>query len=162
MNPTKDPAASPLLSGVWALQYQVPLKDDVGAKRAATLEGPFLAFFQPLTRNLVRTKANLQVIDLPGQRVENRADFRVLGGEGTLNIVGTVRVSDKSAQVKCVDRVDVTFTHFILSLGALKITIPLGWVKPQGWVLTTYLDHDLRIGRGDKGSVFVTSRVAPR
>ncbi len=28
----------------------------------------------------------------------------------------------------------------------------------QGWVDTTYLDDDFRIGRGDKGSVFVTAR----
>ena len=28
----------------------------------------------------------------------------------------------------------------------------------QGWVDTTYLDSDFRIGRGDKGSVFVTQR----
>jgi hypothetical protein len=28
----------------------------------------------------------------------------------------------------------------------------------QGWVDTTYLDEDFRIGRGDKGSVFVTAR----
>ena len=27
-----------------------------------------------------------------------------------------------------------------------------------GWVETTYLDEDFRVGRGDKGSVFVTAR----
>ena len=31
----------------------------------------------------------------------------------------------------------------------------------QGWVDPTYLDDDFRIGRGDKGSVFVTARQAP-
>jgi len=28
----------------------------------------------------------------------------------------------------------------------------------QGWVETTYLDDDLRVGRGDKGSIFVAAR----
>lgn len=32
----------------------------------------------------------------------------------------------------------------------------------QGWVDTTYLDEDTRIGRGDKGSVFVTARKGTR
>ena len=32
----------------------------------------------------------------------------------------------------------------------------------QGWVDTTYLDEDTRIGRGDKGSVFVTTRKGVR
>ena len=31
----------------------------------------------------------------------------------------------------------------------------------QGWLDITYLDSDLRIGRDDKGHVFVTQRVLP-
>jgi hypothetical protein len=27
------------------------------------------------------------------------------------------------------------------------------------WVDTTFLDQDLRVGRGDKGSIFVSARV---
>ena len=42
----------------------------------------------------------------------------------------------------------VTFMYFSLMSRA----------STQGWVDTTYLDDDLRIGRGDKGSVFVTAR----
>lgn len=42
--------------------------------------------------------------------------------------------------------------------------MPEGWVCCwlQGWVDTTYLDEDTRIGRGDKGSVFVTTRKGVR
>lgn len=32
----------------------------------------------------------------------------------------------------------------------------------QGWVDTTYLDENFRIGRGDKGSVFITARQGGR
>ncbi|KAK9811528.1 hypothetical protein WJX72_005364 [[Myrmecia] bisecta] len=46
----------------------------------------------------------------------------------------------------------------ITQLGLLKLTIPLGWAKPKGWVETTYLDEQMRVGRGDKGSLFVTVR----
>lgn len=31
-------------------------------------------------------------------------------------------------------------------------------VGTQGWVETTYVDDEVRVGRGDKGSVFVTVR----
>ena len=47
---------------------------------------------------------------------------------------------------------------------ARTCTLPEGWVCCwlQGWVDTTYLDEDTRIGRGDKGSVFVTTRKGVR
>lgn len=40
---------------------------------------------------------------------------------------------------------------------ALKIDIPEG--RQQGWLDITYLDEDLRIGRGSEGSLFVLERV---
>jgi len=41
---------------------------------------------------------------------------------------------------------------------SLDVTIPLGIVGPTGWLRTTYIDDDLRVTRGHKGSVFVLSR----
>lgn len=37
-------------------------------------------------------------------------------------------------------------------------TIPLGVIGPTGWLRTTYVDDNLRITRGFKGSVFVLTR----
>ena len=42
-----------------------------------------------------------------------------------------------------------------------SIPIPLGWLSPVGYVDTPYLDDELRISRGDKGSLFVAARVPP-
>jgi len=39
------------------------------------------------------------------------------------------------------------------------IKIDLGCRKPTGWLDITYLDEDLRIGRGSQGSLFVLRRV---
>ncbi|GLC35788.1 hypothetical protein PLESTB_000494300 [Pleodorina starrii] len=162
-NKLEAPARSPLLSGVWALLYQAPLDESRAAvDRSGTTEGPFLAAFQPLTRDLVRTRANLQLLDIPGCRAENLAEFSVAGRwEGVLNIVGTAAPQPSGPQGgPSPTRVDVVFTHFELRLGSWnKLTVPLDWVKPKGWIETTYLDEDLRIGRGDKGSIFVASRV---
>ncbi|MFE4105248.1 PAP/fibrillin family protein [Almyronema epifaneia] len=33
--------------------------------------------------------------------------------------------------------------------------------RQQGWLEITYLDHDLRLGRGNEGSVFVLSKTHP-
>ncbi|EFJ43960.1 hypothetical protein VOLCADRAFT_121362 [Volvox carteri f. nagariensis] len=148
--------------GKAATPQQPPLDESRAAvDRSGTTEGPFLAAFQPLTRDLVRTRTNLQLLDLPRGRAENLAEFAVAGRwEGALNIVGTAMPQPSGPQgAPSASRVDVVFSHFELRLGGPqnKVTIPLGWLKPKGWIETTYLDNDLRIGRGDKGSIFVAS-----
>ena len=60
-------------------------------------------------------------------------------------------------------RLLVAFRRVALTLGKLpSLVVPLGWINdgkgPEGWLDTTYLDDDMRLGRGDKGSTFVTAR----
>ena len=43
-------------------------------------------------------------------------------------------------------------------LGRRQI-IRLDFASPEGWIETTYVDDDLRTGRGDKGSIFIAARV---
>ena len=40
----------------------------------------------------------------------------------------------------------------------LDLKIPLGFVGPTGWLRTTYIDDEMRITRGHKGSVFILTR----
>ncbi|MEO1433873.1 MAG: PAP/fibrillin family protein, partial [Cyanobacteria bacterium J06633_8] len=40
----------------------------------------------------------------------------------------------------------------------LAIDFPITSNEQQGWLDITYLDNDLRIGRGNQGSVFVLSK----
>jgi hypothetical protein len=68
-------------------------------------------------------------------------------------------------------RLDVQFLSFDIELGPapsagapaaaspLRLALPLTLLAPRGSVETTYLDNALRIGRGDKGSVFVCARA---
>jgi PAP_fibrillin len=44
----------------------------------------------------------------------------------------------------------------------LDVDIPLGLIGPTGWIRTTYIDDNIRITRGHKGSVFLLSRPAYR
>ena len=155
LNQTKRPVYSPLINGSWALVYQNPLEEEPDKEASAEkVEGPFLSFFQPFTRGIVSTKSNLQRIDLESKSIDNLAEFTLLGVGGYLNIKGSaVQISD--------DRVEVGFIDCELKLGPLQpLKIPLEWVKARGWVETTYLDETLRIGRGDKGSIFLAARIS--
>jgi len=49
---------------------------------------------QPLTKGIIRTRANTQLIDLTGGRAENVAKFVAFGVNGSLNIMGTAKVMD--------------------------------------------------------------------
>ena len=59
-------------------------------------------------------------------------------------------------------RLNVEFTQADLALGSWRGSLSLSFVQPKGSVETTYLDADgLRLGRGDKGSIFVAKRGPP-
>jgi hypothetical protein len=72
------------------MMCSAPLNEDKAeVDKSDTTEGPFLAAFQPLTQDLIKTKSNLQLIDLSNNRVENLAEFSVANRLiGTLNIIG--------------------------------------------------------------------------
>jgi hypothetical protein len=44
----------------------------------------------------------------------------------------------------------------------IDVKIPFGYIGPTGWLRTGYIDDDLRITRGHKGSVFILSRRASK
>jgi PAP_fibrillin len=128
------------------------------------------------TEPLVRSS---QSIDLTKKLVRNVVTFRVpsLSNNGT-NI-------DKSTTVTLIvliqfwpdntdkRKINVKFEScrvrilpkpiWLNLLPALSdFTIPLGIIGPTGWLRTTFLDDNLRITRGFKGSVFVLTRPSMR
>jgi hypothetical protein len=42
----------------------------------------------------------------------------------------------------------------------VDLTVPLGIIGPTGWLRTGYIDDEIRITRGHKGSVFILKRTA--
>ena len=157
LNATLAPADEPeLLDGWWALLYNAPA-DPASASVANTTEGPVLGRLRPFFQLFARSTGQNQEIDSRGGTVANVADFELLGGavKGSLNLRGTCARASST-------RLDVEFTDAVLTLGGWKGTLSLSAVRPQGWVETTFLDGDLRLGRGDKGSIFVAYRGAER
>ncbi|MCO5546741.1 hypothetical protein L7F22_000177 [Adiantum nelumboides] len=89
---------------------------------------------------------------------KNIAEFTFLGKNGALTIEGSAAPS--CVKGKETTRLEVKFKNFFVRLGGwTSPIISLQWINPQGWVDTTYLDHEMRIGRGDKGSVFLAVRA---
>ena len=61
-------------------------------------------------------------------------------------------------------RIDVKFDACRVTIleSPIDIKFPLGIVGPTGWLRTGYVDEDIRITRGHKGSVFILSRTAAK
>lgn len=98
---------------------------------------------------------------MANQRVYNdvEQDF------GKISVGGSFRVSEtiKNRAVVAFDFADIqldAFNGFTVKLGFLFDVIAAfkGGIKDNGWLETTYLDADTRIGRGNKGSLFVLTR----
>ncbi|CAM6105059.1 unnamed protein product [Calypogeia fissa] len=158
LNLTQDPINSPLFSGRYALLYTAPVDEKTADKYAGTEEGPFLARVKPAAFGSVRQIRSTQVLDTLGGAAQNIADFIVFGVNGSLNIKGSVVKAAPSS--KGAIRVDVTFESFVITIGKwTSPSISLSWINPKGWIDTTFLDEDMRVGRGDKGSIFVAVRI---
>ena len=197
VNPTRDPAVAPGITGKWSLLYTGASAED--AAKRAELEGALgstltevtgssgnvaLATYvqsgdaeaatardggKPLGRAIgtlsgaVENKGNFQDIDADAGTVENRAELEVFGFPLEVRIEASCIPAPREATGGEATRLLVAFRRVALTLGKLpSLVVPLGWINdgkgPEGWLDTTYLDDDMRLGRGDKGSTFVTAR----
>ena len=178
--PDSAPTASPLLDGRWSLLYTFSASDaeqatsgsgdafGLGAAVQAASDAAYKFFYQRLpfiagaapagsALGSARATGTWQTIDRAAKRVANEAELEL--GNGTFFSV----VVGGSAVAGSATRLDVQFLDFQVRLGprdgGLSLALPLSLIAPRGAVETTYLDHDVRIGRGDKGSVFVCARA---
>ncbi|ARV62750.1 fibrillin [Nostocales cyanobacterium HT-58-2] len=133
------------------------------------------------------SKALLNIDNLPlyklGQiyqciRVETNSVYNIAETYGLPFLEGIVSVAAKFEPVSG-RRVNVKFERSIIGLQRLigyespesfieqielgkkltAIDFPLNSDEQQGWLDITYIDNNLRIGRGNEGSVFVLTKV---
>ncbi|EPS66635.1 hypothetical protein M569_08140, partial [Genlisea aurea] len=180
-NPTPAPTdALPLLNGKWILAYTTfsglfPLLSRAASLPLAKLEeisqtvdsekftvqNSFL-FSGPLATTSISTNSTFEI------RSPKRVQIKFVGG-----VIGTPQVSDSIEIPESVDilgqKIDLTpFKGLLSSVQDTASTVaktissqpPLEFSVPdnsytESWILTTYLDNDLRISRGDGGSIFV-------
>lgn len=156
-NPTARPVESGLLNGNWRLLY-------------TTSRGLLNIDQFPL----LKLGQIYQCIRVQSKSVYNIAEvYGIPYLEGLVSVVASFApLSERRVQVK--------FNRSILGLQGLlgyqspkdliqqietgkklaAIDFGLDSRNQQGWLDITYLDEDLRIGRGNEGSVFVLSRVS--
>lgn len=156
INPTPEPTtAGDLLDGDWKLLFTTSL-ELLGIDRL-----PLLALGEIW-----------QCIRISDRRVVNLAEVQSLLGTGLVSVAAEFEVvSDR--------RLDVRFQRLVLGLERFLgyrdvatwvdrlgqdqriwtgIDFPIQPGNRRGWIELTYLDEDLRINRGNEGSVFVLQR----
>jgi PAP_fibrillin len=157
LNPTPRPVeSSELLNGDWRLLYTTS---------RALLNLDRIPFY--------RLGQIYQCI-----RVKNNKVYNIAEVQGLPYLEGIVSVAASFAPLSS-NRVQVKFERSILGLSRLinytspsdyieqiengkKFTafdFPITSSQQQGWLDITYIDNDLRIGRGNEGSVFVLTRT---
>lgn len=155
-NPTPRPLSEPVkLSGLWRLLYttsrdllkidQVPLLKlgqiyQYIEANTATLYNIAEIYGLPYLEGMISVAAKFEPVS------ERRVNVRF-----ERSIIGLQRLIDyRSAQ------------HFIEQLETGKkfaaIDFNITAREQKGWLEVTYLDDDLRIGRGNEGSVFVLTK----
>lgn len=107
----------------------------------------------------------VQEIDPESSTATNEVGFELKflggGGRGSLRLEAKFAVTGESAP----RRVDIELASAVLTPPALDsllrqhMQLLLSIFNPEGWLETTYADERIRVGRDDKGRVFVLERV---
>ncbi|XP_068661592.1 fibrillin protein 5 homolog isoform X2 [Aristolochia californica] len=148
-NPTPEPTENlDKVNGRWKLVYSTVTI--LGSKR--TKLG---------LRDFVTLGDFLQTIDVDKGKAFNVINFSVRGLKiltGELSIVASYKIASKS-------RVDIKFEsstiepYQLMNIFRKNYDLLLAIFNPEGWLEITYLDEGLRIGRDDKGNLFILERT---
>ncbi|KAK4483268.1 hypothetical protein RD792_010453 [Penstemon davidsonii] len=90
----------------------------------------------------------------------------VLGSKRTkLGLRDFITLGDFLQSIDVAERVDITYEKSaitpdqLMSVFRKNYDLLLSIFNPQGWLEITYVDNILRIGRDDKGNIFILERV---
>ncbi|XP_075494052.1 fibrillin protein 5 homolog [Primulina tabacum] len=112
-------------------------------------------------RDFINLGDFFQSIDLAEGKAVNVINFSARGLtllSGQLTIEASFKCTSKS-------RVDIRYNKSMITPDQLmnvfrkNYDLLLGIFNPEGWLEITYVDDSLRIGRDDKGNIFILERV---
>jgi len=183
-----DVAQIHLLEGVWYLKYtspssieddqgEEPTKADTAAKELGDLEEwrPAVDEDERIETRQIKAKGTVSAagitVDVSSRDTRQILNFDEDGGSifneveldfATVVVGGRLRPSDLifNRVIASFTECKITFNNgFVLDLGFLfTIGSAFRGTDESGWLETTYVDKDLRIGRGNKGTMFVLTR----
>ncbi|KAI3451478.1 hypothetical protein Pfo_008143 [Paulownia fortunei] len=148
-NPTPEPTLClEKVAGAWKLIYSTITI--LGSKRTKLGLRDFITlgdFFQSI--NVAEGKA-VNVIKFSAK------GLHLLSGQLTI---------DASFKIASESRVDISYNKAVITPDQLmnvfrkNYDLLLGIFNPEGWLEITYVDDSLRIGRDDKGNIFILERL---
>lgn len=172
LSPTPRPAESPLINTTWALLYTLQGKPKGDVRRSGLQQAMAAAYdvfyrYAPIlagsavgrkadSRRAVKARGQFQIFDTARGWVSNQARFSVLGQQGIIQVDGPARIegsADGSRLVATFTEAELRWGHYI------RIPFPISAFSPTGYIDTLYLDADMRISKGDKGSFFIARRT---
>mmetsp|Transcript_29163 Transcript_29163/g.59885 ORF Transcript_29163/g.59885 Transcript_29163/m.59885 type:complete len:300 (+) Transcript_29163:84-983(+) len=117
-------------------------------------------------RKSEKTIKSTQAIDLKRKRVRNVVAFEANNPTPVFSKNGKTK-GFITVDVRCepnpgdARRIDVKFDRCSVAIfdSPVDISFPLGLIGPTGWLRTGFIDNEIRITRGHKGSVFILSKI---
>ncbi|CAM9576042.1 unnamed protein product, partial [Heterosigma akashiwo] len=167
-----DPKVAERLDGVWYLQYTSPSEVDgqddfekwtpiSGGEEVVPATKKYKAKGSVSAAGINVDTSNRvvkQIFDMRRNEVSNQVNFNwgklAVGGPFRLseNVSNRALVSFKNLQIELKNGTTLNLDFVFTVLATLRGT------DVGGWLETTYLGNDIRIGRGDKGTMFVLTR----
>ena len=167
LNPTRSPVDDAKLNGTWALigTYSVDgpvarsrnalqtLSDSVYEGLYKNTQWSWLAGGMASAESSGSKARSFQNIDVARGEIFNIVEFAAFGRRARITVTGTIaRESPTSLAV-----VFVASSIEGLPFAPPVVRVPLP--RPRGYVETTFLDDEMRISRGSRGTLFVTVRA---
>ncbi|MGK3734888.1 MAG: hypothetical protein ACI8RD_000120 [Bacillariaceae sp.] len=179
-----NPIEAEAIDGVWFLKYTQPSSiDDIDTADADvdvdkiqpwTPEESTLDVTNKLDTRKAKNAGSVSFLTYVKVDTSNKLTTQTIGVKDNIfaNAVkqnfGTIEVKGKFELDSVPNRIIAAFDTGTLTLNngfvinfsilfALRSMLK-GGMKAMGWLETTYLDNDIRIGRGNRGSLFILTR----